>query len=66
MKGSGDCAWPNTPMRVLAFVGDQLGDFPEAAEAIPGTGSDDAFGTVCFLLPNPMYGSWTTRVTRQR
>ena len=66
VKGSGDCAWPNTPMRVLAFVGDQLGDFPEAAEGIPGTGTDDAFGTVCFLLPNPMYGSWTTRVTRQR
>jgi 5'-nucleotidase (lipoprotein e(P4) family) len=66
VKGSGDCAWPNTPMRILAFVGDQLGDFPDAAEAISLTGTDEAFGSVCFLLPNPMYGNWTARVTRQR
>src|SRR5262245_27438462 len=66
VKGSGECGWANTPMRVLAFIGDQMGDFPEAAEAIPGTGTDEAFGVACFLLPNPMYGSWTSRVTRQR
>jgi 5'-nucleotidase (lipoprotein e(P4) family) len=61
--GKGDCAWA-TPMRVVAFVGDQLGDFPEASEHIPQTGDDAAFGRTCFLLPNPMYGAWTTRVTR--
>jgi 5'-nucleotidase (lipoprotein e(P4) family) len=66
VTGTGDCSWSNTPMRVLAFVGDQLGDFPAAAEMIPGTGSDDAFGTTCFLLPNPMYGEWVSRVTRAR
>jgi 5'-nucleotidase (lipoprotein e(P4) family) len=66
VTGTGDCSWSNTPMRVLAFVGDQLGDFPAAAEMIPGTGSDDAFGTTCFLLPNPMYGDWVSRVTRTR
>ena len=66
VTGTGDCSWPNTPMRVLAFVGDQLGDFPTAAEMIPGTGRDDAFGTMCFLLPNPMYGEWVSRVTRTR
>jgi 5'-nucleotidase (lipoprotein e(P4) family) len=66
VTGTGDCSWSNTPMRVLAFVGDQLGDFPAAAEMIPGTGSDDAFGTTCFLLPNPMYGDWVARVTRAR
>jgi len=66
VTGTGDCSWSNTPMRVLAFVGDQLGDFPTAAEMIPNTGSDEAFGTTCFLLPNPMYGDWVSRVTRTR
>jgi len=64
VTGTGDCAWPNTPMRIVAFVGDQMGDFPAASESIRGAGSDDAFGTTCFLLPNPMYGDWTSRVTR--
>ena len=66
VSGTGECAWPSGPMRFLAFVGDQLGDFPSTAEMIPGTGTDDAFGTTCFLLPNPMYGDWTSRVTRAR
>ena len=45
-------------MKVVAFVGDQMGDFPEAAEHIAGAGSDEAFGRSCFLLPNSMYGDW--------
>jgi 5'-nucleotidase (lipoprotein e(P4) family) len=64
MTGAGDCSWPGTPMSIVVFVGDQLGDFPDAAERIPDTGSDAAFGRTCFLLPNAMYGAWTTRVTR--
>jgi acid phosphatase len=64
VTGAGDCSWPGVPMRVLAFIGDQLGDFPDASEHIPDTGSDAAFGRTCFLLPNSMYGSWTTQVTR--
>lgn len=64
ITGKGDCSWPATPMRAVVFVGDQLGDFPEASEQIPQTGDDGAFGRTCFLLPNPMYGAWTTRVTR--
>ena len=51
-------------MRVVVFVGDQLGDFPESAEQIPQAGDDAAFGRTCFLLPNAMYGAWTSRVTR--
>lgn len=62
--GDSDCAWSGIPMPVLAFVGDQLGDFPAADEQIPQTGTDAAFGQSCFLLPNPMYGNWTTAVTR--
>jgi 5'-nucleotidase (lipoprotein e(P4) family) len=64
VTGKGECAWPATPMRAVVFVGDQLGDFPDASEQIPQTGDDAAFGRTCFLLPNPMYGAWTTRVTR--
>lgn len=66
VSGRGDCAWSGTPMRAVAFVGDQMGDFPAADEGILDTGSDDAFGRTCFLLPNSMYGEWTARVTRVR
>ncbi len=62
--GAGECAWPNRPMRIVAFVGDQTGDFPAASEMIPDTGTDEVFGKTCFILPNPMYGEWTSRVTR--
>jgi 5'-nucleotidase (lipoprotein e(P4) family) len=64
VTGTGDCAWTGVPRRVVAFVGDQLEDFPGASEQIPDTGTDEAFGRTCFLLPNPMYGRWTTEVTR--
>jgi predicted secreted acid phosphatase len=65
MTGQGECAWPGRATRPIVFVGDQMGDFPGAAEQIPQTGSDDAFGRTCFLLPNSMYGAWTTAVTRR-
>jgi acid phosphatase len=64
-SGDGSCAWQGVQMSVVAFIGDQMGDFPDASEAFPGTGSDVAFGLSCFLLPNPMYGEWTSRVTRR-
>jgi acid phosphatase len=64
ITGTGDCGWSGQPMQIVAFVGDQMGDFPAGDEPIPGAGEDAAFGRTCFLLPNPMYGAWTTRVTR--
>ncbi len=63
-SGAGACAWSGVPMRVLAFLGDQMTDFPESDERFPDTGTDAAFGRICFLLPNSMYGAWTTKVTR--
>jgi 5'-nucleotidase (lipoprotein e(P4) family) len=66
VAGQGACAWPGQPMQIAAVVGDQMGDFPEADEKIPNTGTDAAFGHTCFLLPNAMYGAWTTKVTRVR
>lgn len=63
--GIGRCSF-GQPATVLAFVGDQLGDFPQAGENDPDAGSDAAFGVRCFLLPDPMYGAWERRVTRRR
>ncbi len=65
-SGRGRCGWEGDSVRVLAYLGDQLGDFPRSGEALPGAGDDAAFGSRFFLLPNPMYGGWTRRVTRQR
>jgi 5'-nucleotidase (lipoprotein e(P4) family) len=47
-------------VEVLAYVGDNIRDFPGRSQA-DRTKPDDAFaafGTRFFLLPNPMYGSW--------
>jgi 5'-nucleotidase (lipoprotein e(P4) family) len=48
------------PLEVLAFVGDNVHDFPGLSQAIRS--QDDAafaeFGRRFFALPNPMYGSW--------
>jgi predicted secreted acid phosphatase len=48
------------PLEVVAFVGDNVQDFPGLGQAIRTQG-DEAFalfGARFFLLPNPMYGSW--------
>jgi 5'-nucleotidase (lipoprotein e(P4) family) len=48
------------PLDVVAFVGDNIQDFPEQTQALraaPAAGYD-SFGRTWFLLPNPMYGSW--------
>jgi 5'-nucleotidase (lipoprotein e(P4) family) len=66
VSGTGDCSWSGVPMHVAVFVGDQMGDFPVAAEHIAGTGADDDFGRTCFLVPNAMYGDWVASVTRVR
>jgi predicted secreted acid phosphatase len=59
--GKGTCSWPNTPIQVQAFIGDQMGDFPDPDEP---NWAKDAFGVRFFLLPNPMYGNWVSNVTR--
>ncbi|HSG46586.1 MAG TPA: HAD family acid phosphatase [Longimicrobiales bacterium] len=48
------------PLRILAWVGDNIQDFPGGSQDLrtsdPGAFGD--FGTRFFVLPNPMYGSW--------
>ena len=48
------------PLEVVAWVGDNIGDFPEATQAWRDAAdpSFDLFGRRYFVLPNPMYGSW--------
>lgn len=48
------------PMDVIAWVGDNIHDFPDLAQSIRAQGPQAyaLFGTRYFLFPNPMYGSW--------
>jgi 5'-nucleotidase (lipoprotein e(P4) family) len=48
------------PLEIVAFLGDNIQDFPSLSQAIRK--QNDAafaeFGARYFVLPNPMYGSW--------
>lgn len=48
------------PVDVVAFVGDNILDFPSLSQAARKTGDAafSDFGVRYFILPNPMYGSW--------
>ncbi len=47
-------------LEIVAFLGDNVLDFPAQSQAIEkqGDGAFAAFGVRFFVLPNPMYGSW--------
>jgi predicted secreted acid phosphatase len=49
-----------SPLDVLAFVGDNILDFPNLSQAAAKQAETvfDPFGVQYFMLPNPMYGSW--------
>jgi 5'-nucleotidase (lipoprotein e(P4) family) len=47
------------PLAVVAWVGDNILDFPGMSQAARNDPrSLDSFGRRFFVLPNPMYGSW--------
>jgi 5'-nucleotidase (lipoprotein e(P4) family) len=50
------------PLRVVAWIGDNIQDFPGGTQGLRGADvrrlSD--FGARYFVVPNPMYGSWTS------
>lgn len=50
----------NSPLEVVAFVGDNILDFPALSQKLRQAGETafGEFGVKFFLLPNPMYGSW--------
>lgn len=48
------------PLTVLAWVGDNIQDFPGGSQALRDADPSELadFGSRFFVLPNPMYGSW--------
>jgi 5'-nucleotidase (lipoprotein e(P4) family) len=48
------------PLDVIAYVGDNILDFPDLTQALKAQGEAglQPFGVRYFLVPNPMYGSW--------
>jgi 5'-nucleotidase (lipoprotein e(P4) family) len=50
----------NTPLDVVAFVGDNILDFPTLSQATrqKGEAAFADFGVRYFMVPNPMYGGW--------
>ncbi len=56
----GKTAASATPLDVVAFVGDNIQDFPGLKQKVKDAGDAGfvAFGQRFFVLPNPMYGSW--------
>jgi 5'-nucleotidase (lipoprotein e(P4) family) len=47
------------PLTVVAWVGDNILDFPGMSQASGGSPAAlEPFGRKYFVLPNPMYGSW--------
>jgi 5'-nucleotidase (lipoprotein e(P4) family) len=48
------------PVTILAFVGDNIQDFPALGQAVKDKGDAGFadFGVRFWVLPNPMYGSW--------
>ena len=62
--GSGTCTVKDKGMSLLAYLGDNIHDFPEAGEETQEGGREGLFGIRYFLFPNPMYGSWSRKPTR--
>jgi 5'-nucleotidase (lipoprotein e(P4) family) len=58
VKGTTSTGLP--PLEIVAFVGDNIYDFPALSQAIRKQGDEafSDFGVRFFALPNPMYGSW--------
>ena len=57
---AGRSAAGSTPLEVVAFVGDNILDFPAQSQKLRGAppAAFAEFGERYFVVPNPMYGSW--------
>jgi 5'-nucleotidase (lipoprotein e(P4) family) len=59
MVARGTAPGSDGPLAVLAWVGDNILDFPGMSQqARQDQAQLQPFGTRWFILPNPMYGSW--------
>lgn len=57
---SGAAPGIGAPVTIVAFVGDNIQDFPALAQSVKDKGAAGFadFGVRFWVLPNPMYGSW--------
>jgi 5'-nucleotidase (lipoprotein e(P4) family) len=57
---NGSTTASSIPLDIVAFVGDNILDFPQLAQAARKVGAPafTEFGVRFFIIPNPMYGSW--------
>jgi 5'-nucleotidase (lipoprotein e(P4) family) len=63
MVERGTAPGSNGPLAVVAWVGDNIQDFPGMSQAARGNPAAlEPFGSRWFILPNPMYGSWERNV----
>src|SRR5690606_5071525 len=59
MVEEGSAPGADRPLRVIAWVGDNIHDFPGLSqESRNNRAALEPFGSRWFVLPNPMYGSW--------
>jgi 5'-nucleotidase (lipoprotein e(P4) family) len=57
---AGTAAGGLPPLEIVMFVGDNIGDFPGLDQGLrraPESAFEE-FGSLYFVVPNPMYGSW--------
>ena len=57
---AGETAGSRTPVEIVAYIGDNILDYPSTSQAMraQGEAAFAEFGVRWFMLPNPMYGSW--------
>jgi 5'-nucleotidase (lipoprotein e(P4) family) len=57
---SGQAFGSTTPVDIVAFLGDNILDFPALSQAMLASGDAafSDFGVRFFIIPNPLYGSW--------
>jgi acid phosphatase len=57
---AGSAIGASGPVEVVAWVGDNIQDFPALTQGVRDQGAAGfaAFGVRFFMMPNPMYGGW--------
>ncbi len=60
-EGTASCGWEGEPRVVVAYLGDQRGDFPAGDEPGAPVAGEVLWGDRWFMLPNAMYGDWANK-----
>ena len=62
--GSGTCTVKDKSLALLAYLGDNIHDFPETGEETQDGGREDCSGFDTSYFLNPMYFSWSRKPTK--